>query len=146
MFLPLNLWFCCCDAGGCEGKYYEKITTADALSEPFASGACQTVCDPRMPPAGSGSAKAHQDTIIMAMTQRIPELEPAQERPEGHETPTEEAGPARVPEALRRRLSGAPGGVGYSGRESAVWVFPTPSFVCRKTMGSSPMFRSIGRF
>jgi predicted ArsR family transcriptional regulator len=34
-----------------------------------------------------------KDTIIMAMTQRIPELEPAQERPEGHETSTEEAEP-----------------------------------------------------
>jgi hypothetical protein len=34
-----------------------------------------------------------KDTIIMAMTQRIPELEPAQERPEGHATPTEEAEP-----------------------------------------------------
>ena len=34
-----------------------------------------------------------KDTIIMAMTQRIPELEPAQERPEGHETTTEEAEP-----------------------------------------------------
>jgi hypothetical protein len=23
---------------------------------------------------------------------------------------------------------------------------PTPSFVCRKTMGSSPVFHSVGRF
>ena len=33
-----------------------------------------------------------KDTIILAMTQRIPELEPAQERPEGPETPTEGEG------------------------------------------------------
>jgi|SRR5215218_9232291 predicted ArsR family transcriptional regulator len=49
-----------------------------------------------------------KDTIIMAMTQRIPELEPAQERPEGHETPTEEAEPRRpstggAQEAAERR-------------------------------------------
>ena len=30
-----------------------------------------------------------KDTIIMAMTQRIPELEPAQERPEAPEPPPE---------------------------------------------------------
>ncbi len=30
-----------------------------------------------------------KDTIILAMTQRIPELEPAQERPEASETPTD---------------------------------------------------------
>src|SRR3712207_3340243 len=33
-----------------------------------------------------------KDTIILAMTQRIPELEPAQERPEAPETPTEGEG------------------------------------------------------
>jgi hypothetical protein len=33
-----------------------------------------------------------KDTIILAMTQRIPELEPAQERPEDPETPTEGEG------------------------------------------------------
>ena len=33
-----------------------------------------------------------KDTIIMAMTQRIPELEPAQEHPEAPETPDERQG------------------------------------------------------
>src|SRR5215211_511429 len=33
-----------------------------------------------------------KDTIIMAMTQRIPELEPAQERAEAPETPDEQQG------------------------------------------------------